>query len=73
MREPRKNGASKKMDNLKAIKLRVASPEDILNWSFGEVIKPETINYRTQRPERMGFFRKGFWSDKRLGMLLWKV
>ena len=48
--------ASNGMDNLKAIKLRVASPEDILNWSFGEVIKPETINYRTQRPEKDGLF-----------------
>jgi len=44
------------MDDLKAIKLRVASPEDILNWSYGEVIKPETINYRTQRPEKDGLF-----------------
>ena len=39
-----------------AIKLKVASPEDILSWSFGEVIKPETINYRTQKPERDGLF-----------------
>ncbi|PKL72326.1 DNA-directed RNA polymerase subunit beta' [Candidatus Kuenenbacteria bacterium HGW-Kuenenbacteria-1] len=39
-----------------AIKLKVASPEDILNWSFGEVTKPETINYRTQKPERDGLF-----------------
>src|SRR3989344_6130697 len=44
------------MDNLKAIRLKIASPEDILRWSFGEVIKPETINYRTQRPEKDGLF-----------------
>ena len=44
------------MDSLKGIKLRIASPEDILKWSFGEVIKPETINYRTQRPEKDGLF-----------------
>jgi len=44
------------MDNLKSIKLKVASPGDILDWSFGEVIKPETINYRTQRPEKDGLF-----------------
>jgi DNA-directed RNA polymerase subunit beta' len=36
--------------------LRLASPEEILSWSFGEVTKPETINYRTQRPERDGLF-----------------
>lgn len=39
-----------------AVRLVVASPEDILNWSHGEVTKPETINYRTQKPERDGLF-----------------
>lgn len=39
-----------------AIRLAVASKEDILNWSYGEVLKPETINYRTQKPERDGLF-----------------
>ena len=39
-----------------AIRLSVASKEDILNWSYGEVLKPETINYRTQKPERDGLF-----------------
>ncbi len=38
------------------IKLRLASPEDIMRWSHGEVLKPETINYRTQRPEKDGLF-----------------
>ena len=38
------------------IKLKIASPDDILRWSHGEVIKPETINYRTQRPEKDGLF-----------------
>ncbi|MBQ6355345.1 DNA-directed RNA polymerase subunit beta' [Candidatus Saccharibacteria bacterium] len=39
-----------------SIRLSVASAEDILNWSYGEVLKPETINYRTQKPERDGLF-----------------
>ncbi|MCB9820041.1 DNA-directed RNA polymerase subunit beta' [Candidatus Nomurabacteria bacterium] len=39
-----------------AVRLAVASPEDILRWSHGEVTKPETINYRTQKPERDGLF-----------------
>ena len=39
-----------------AVRLVVASPEDILKWSHGEVTKPETINYRTQKPERDGLF-----------------
>ncbi len=39
-----------------AVRLAIASPEDILEWSHGEVTKPETINYRTQKPERDGLF-----------------
>ena len=39
-----------------SIRLTVASHDDILNWSYGEVTKPETINYRTQKPERDGLF-----------------
>jgi len=42
--------------NFSAVKLGVASPEEILQWSYGEVLKPETINYRTQKPERDGLF-----------------
>jgi DNA-directed RNA polymerase subunit beta' len=42
--------------NFEALKISVASPEDISNWSYGEVLKPETINYRTQKPERDGLF-----------------
>ncbi len=38
------------------INLRLASPDTILDWSHGEVTKPETINYRTQRPEKHGLF-----------------
>src|SRR4030081_4050032 len=39
-----------------AIKIRLASPEKIRSWSHGEVTKPETINYRTFKPERDGLF-----------------
>jgi DNA-directed RNA polymerase subunit beta' len=39
-----------------AVRLAIASPDDILDWSYGEVTKPETINYRTQKPERDGLF-----------------
>ncbi len=42
--------------DLASIKLKVASPDDVLSWSYGEVTKPETINYRTQKPEREGLF-----------------
>ena len=42
--------------NFNAIRISIASPEQILNWSHGEVTKPETINYRTLRPEKDGLF-----------------
>jgi DNA-directed RNA polymerase subunit beta' len=45
-----------KVSDFDSIRLRLASPDDILNWSHGEVTKPETINYRTQRYERDGLF-----------------
>ena len=38
------------------IRIRIASPERIRSWSFGEIKKPETINYRTFKPERDGLF-----------------
>ena len=45
-----------KAEDFKSVKLKLASPEKILEWSHGEVVKPETINYRTQRPEKDGLF-----------------
>lgn len=45
-----------KTSDFDAIKLILASPDDILSWSKGEVVRPETINYRTQKPERDGLF-----------------
>ncbi|MDC9701343.1 MAG: DNA-directed RNA polymerase subunit beta' [Alphaproteobacteria bacterium] len=41
------------------IKISIASPEQILSWSYGEIKKPETINYRTFKPERDGLFCAG--------------
>ena len=45
-----------KDDHFDAIRIGLASPEKIHSWSYGEVKKPETINYRTQKPERDGLF-----------------
>ena len=39
-----------------SIKIGLASPDQIRNWSYGEVKKPETINYRTLKPERDGLY-----------------
>ena len=46
----------REQQNFEAILLKLASPERIKEWSYGEVTKPETINYRTQRSERGGLF-----------------
>ena len=43
-------------EDFDAIKIGLASPQIIHSWSFGEVKKPETINYRTFKPERDGMF-----------------
>jgi DNA-directed RNA polymerase subunit beta' len=45
-----------KIQDFDAIRLKVASPEVIRGWSYGEVSNPETINYRTQKPEKGGLF-----------------
>ncbi|HRH22581.1 MAG TPA: DNA-directed RNA polymerase subunit beta' [Candidatus Paceibacterota bacterium] len=53
------------LNDFDTVLLRVASPERIKEWSFGEVTKPETINYRTQRSEKNGLFdEKIFGPDK---------
>lgn len=59
------NKNSKQIADFDIIKLSLASPETIKSWSHGEVTKPETINYRTQRSERHGLFdEKIFGPDK---------
>lgn len=52
----RRYNNDKSLVDFDAVRLTIASPEDILEWSYGEVTKPETINYRTQKPERDGLF-----------------
>ena len=54
----------KKHDEFDAITLSIASPDDVLEWSHGEVTKPETINYRTQKPERDGLFCEKIFGPK---------
>ncbi len=52
----RYNNTGTDIADFDAVRLAIASPEDINEWSYGEVTKPETINYRTQKPERDGLF-----------------
>ncbi len=51
--------------NLIALRISLASPETILSWSYGEVLKPETINYRRLRPEKDGLFCEAIFGPSR--------
>ncbi len=62
---PKNNKAGGEAMDFDVVGLRLASPDRIKEWSFGEVTKPETINYRTQRSEKNGLFdEKIFGPDK---------
>lgn len=52
------NMAMNDLLDFEALKISIASPEMIRGWSFGEVTKPETINYRTLKAEKMDFSLK---------------
>ena len=54
-----------KVTDFKSIMIRLASPEKILAWSRGEITKPETINYRTQRAEKDGLFDERIFGPER--------
>ncbi len=56
-----------------AIRISIASPEKILSWSYGEIKKPETINYRTFKPERDGLFCARIFGPSRTTMLVRQV
>src|ERR1700753_2825060 len=69
MATPNNNMNVKRMPNRhgdwNALRLSLASPERILEWSRGEVTKPETINYRTQRSEKHGLFDEKIFGPER--------
>jgi DNA-directed RNA polymerase subunit beta' len=54
-----------KINDYGSVSIRLASPNDILSWSYGEVKKPETINYRTYRPEKDGLFCERIFGPER--------
>jgi DNA-directed RNA polymerase subunit beta' len=54
-----------RVNDYASVKITLASPNDIRSWSFGEVKKPETINYRTYRPERDGLFCERIFGPER--------
>ncbi|MDW8054494.1 MAG: DNA-directed RNA polymerase subunit beta' [Anaerolineae bacterium] len=53
------------LKDFKALRISLASPEQILSWSYGEVTKPETINYRRLRPEKDGLFDEAIFGPTR--------
>ena len=58
-------GVFDRINDFQAIKVSLASPNDIRSWSYGEVKKPETINYRTYRPEKDGLFCERIFGPER--------
>lgn len=51
------------------MKIGLASPDQIREWSYGEVLRPETINYRTQKPEKEGLVLRAYlWPAEGLGV-----
>lgn len=59
------DGTYDRVNEYSSVKISLASPNDIRSWSFGEVKKPETINYRTYRPERDGLFCERIFGPER--------
>lgn len=58
------------VNNFEYMKIGLASPDKIRSWSYGEVKKPETINYRTLKPEKMACSASVFSDHKRTGNVI---
>lgn len=58
------------VNNFEYMKIGLASPEKIRSWSYGEVKKPETINYRTLKPEKDGLFCERIFTHRRIGNVI---
>ena len=54
-----------RVNDFSSVRIQLASPNNIRSWSFGEVKKPETINYRTYRPEKDGLFCERIFGPER--------
>jgi len=59
------DGGYDRVNEYKSVRISLASPADIRSWSYGEVTEPETINYRTYRPERDGLFCERIFGPER--------
>jgi DNA-directed RNA polymerase subunit beta' len=65
MQAPERVQAYDYVNDFSAVSIQLASPNDIRSWSYGEVKKPETINYRTYRPEKDGLFCERIFGPER--------
>ena len=61
------------VNNFNAIRISLASPDQIREWSKGEVTKPETINYRTLKPEKDGLFDERIFGPTKDWECYWQV
>ena len=61
-----KNKTNQNTQSFNSITISLSSPDDILERSYGEVLKPETINYRSYKPERDGLFCERIFGPKGL-------
>lgn len=67
------HGLSDKPRTFDQVAITVADPDTIRSWSFGEVVNPETINYRTFKPEKAACSANASWAHPRHGMRLRQV
>ena len=58
------------VNNFEYMKIGLASPDKIRSWSYGEVKKPETINYRTLKPEKDGLFCERIFGPQKTGNVI---
>lgn len=58
------------VNKFESMQIGLASPNKIRSWSYGEVKKPETINYRTLKPEKMAYLMREFLDQQKIGHVL---
>ena len=68
-----KNDNNQDLRNFESLQIKLASTEKMLEWSHGEVTKPETINYRTLKPERDGLFCEKIFGPTKDWVCSWKI
>ena len=65
MTDAYRGSSSNENKTFSALRISLASPDQIKSWSYGEVLKPETINYRRLRPEKDGLFCEAIFGPTR--------